>query len=134
MVAFVVDNSVAVAWLYPGQATAYTERVLESSGTSTLHTSFIWPAEFANAATVMVNRGILTDELGTEMIRMVDTLGLVIDRTPVDLRVLYQVSRRYGLSAYDASYLELAMRLNIPLATRDKALMKASQTLELFLA
>lgn len=134
MVAFVVDNSVVVAWLYEGQANAYTERVLESSGTSTLHTSFIWPAEFANAATVMVKRGILTDELGTAMIQMTDTLGLLVDRTPVDLRALYQVSRRFGLSAYDASYLELAMRLNIPLATRDTALMKASQTLGLFVA
>lgn len=134
MVAFVVDNSVVVAWLYAGQANAYTERVLESSGTSTLHTSFIWPAEFANAATVMVKRGILTDELGTAMIQMTDTLGLLVDRTPVDLRALYQVSRRFGLSAYDASYLELAMRLKIPLATRDTALMKASQTLGLFVA
>lgn len=62
MVAFVVDNSVVVSWLYAGQANAYTERVLESADTSTLHTSFIWPAEFANAATVMVKRGILTDE------------------------------------------------------------------------
>ena len=134
MVAFVVDNSVVVAWLYAGQANAYTEHVLESSGTSTLHTSFIWPAEFANAATVMVKRGILTDSLGTAMIQMTDTLGLLVDRTPVDLRALYQVSRRFGLSAYDASYLELAMRLKIPLATRDTALMKASQTLGLFVA
>lgn len=134
MVAFVVDNSVVVAWLYAGQANAYTERVLESSGTSNLHTSFIWPAEFANAATVMVKRGILTDELGTAMIQMADAVGLSVDRTPVDLRALYQLSRRYGLSAYDASYLELAIRLNIPLATRDTALMRASQALGLFLA
>jgi len=134
VVAFVVDNSVVVAWLYAGQANAYTERVLEISGTSTLHTSFIWPAEFANAATVMVQRGILTDSLGTAMIQMTDTFGLLVDRTPVDLRALYQMSRRFGLSAYDASYLELAMRLNIPLATTDTALMKASQTLGLFVA
>lgn len=133
MVAFVVDNSVVVAWLYQGQANAYTERVLESSGTSTLQTSFMWPAEFANAATVMVKRGILTDELGTAMIQMADALGLLVDRTPVDLGALYQLSRRFSLSAYDASYLELAMRLNIPLATRDTALMRASQTLGLFL-
>lgn len=132
MVAFVVDNSVVVAWLYAGQANAYSERALESSGTSILHTSFIWPAEFANAATVMVKRGILTDELGASMIQMVDAFGLSVDRAPVDLRALYQLSRRYGLRAYDASYLELAMRLNIPLATRDTALMRACQILGLF--
>lgn len=134
MVACIVDNSVVVAWLYPGQATQYTERLLERSGSSTLHASFIWPAEFANAASVMVKRGILTDELGAEMIRMVDAFDLVVDRTPADLRQIYQISRRYGLSAYDASYLELAIRLKLPLATRDAALKKASQTLDLFLS
>ena len=134
MVACIVDNSVVVAWLYPGQATAYTERLLERSGSSTLHASFIWPAEFANAASVMVKRGILTDELGAEMIRMVDAFDLVVDRTPADLRQIYQISRRYGLSAYDASYLELAIRLKLPLATRDAALKKASQSLDLFLS
>lgn len=134
MVACIVDNSVVVAWLYPGQSTAYTERLLESSGSSTLHASFIWPAEFANAASVMVKRGILTDELGAEMIRMVDAFDLVVDRTPADLRQIYQISRRYGLSAYDASYLELAIRLKLPLATRDATLKKASQTLDLFLS
>ena len=134
MVACIVDNSVVMAWLYPGQATAYTERLLERSGSSTLHASFIWPAEFANAASVMVKRGILTDELGAEMIRMVDAFDLVVDRTPADLRQIYQISRSYGLSAYDASYLELAIRLKLPLATRDAALKKASQTLDLFLS
>ena len=82
----------------------------------------------------MVKRGILTDELGAEMIRMVDAFDLVVDRTPADLRQIYQISRRYGLSAYDASYLELAIRLKLPLATRDAALKKASQTLDLFLS
>ncbi len=134
MVAFVVDNSVVVAWLYRAQATDYTERLLESSGTSTLHTSFIWPAEFANAASVMVKRGILTDDLGSAMIGVADTLRLVVDRAPADLREIYQVSRRHGLSAYDATYLELAMRLNVPLATRDTALKQASQALDLYLA
>jgi len=134
VVAFVVDNSVVVGWLYPAQATDYTERLLESSGTSTLHTSFIWPAEFANAASVMVKRSILTDDLGTAMIRMADTLSLVVDRAPADLREIYQISRRHGLSAYDATYLELAMRLNVPLATRDAALKQASQALDLYLA
>lgn len=120
--------------LYPGQVTQYTERLLERSGSSTLHASFIWPAEFTNAASVMVKRGILTDELGAEMIRMVDVFDLVVDRTPADLRQIYQISRRHGLSAYDASYLELAIRLKLPLATRDAALKKANQTLDLFLS
>lgn len=134
MAAFIVDNSVAVSWIYPVQATAYTERLLEIAAESTLHTAFIWPAEFANAACTMVKRAILTDDLGSAMLRMAETLDLMVDRTSVDLFSLYRVSRRHGLSAYDAAYLELAMRLNIPLATRDGALEKAARSLDLFLA
>lgn len=134
MVAFVVDNSVAVAWVYPRQATEYTERLLELSAGGTLHTAFIWPAEFTNAASVMVNRGLLSDELGKEMMSMVEKFGFVVDRAPVDSSKLYQICRQYRLSAYDAAYLELAMRMDIPLATRDAELRKAAETLNLYLA
>jgi len=132
--ACVVDNSVVVSWMYPAQATPYTERLLETTADSTLHTAFIWPAEFANAASVMVRRAILTEELGVEMIRMADALSLTVDRTPADLGSLYRISRRHGLSVYDAAYLELAVRLRLPLATRDLALEQAARSLELFLA
>jgi predicted nucleic acid-binding protein len=133
MVDFVVDNSVAVAWLYPGQATPYTEHLLERSTGNTLHTAFIWPAEFANAASVMVKRGLLTDDLGSAMIQTAETFGFMVDRAPADLIKLYQISRQHSLSVYDAAYLELAMRLGIPLATRDKVLAAASQSLDLYL-
>lgn len=134
MVAFVVDNSVAVAWVYPRQATEYTEKLLEVSVGATLYTAFIWPAEFTNAASVMVNRGLLSDDLGKEMILMIEHFGFVVDQAPADPGRLYQVSRQSRLSAYDASYLELAMRMNIPLATRDAELKKAAEKLNLYLA
>lgn len=133
MVAFVVDNSVAVGWLHPKQATEYTEKLLELSRTSTLHTAFIWPAEFANAANVLVKRGILTDELGKEMVALAGAFGFVVDRAPPEADKLYQISRLHGLSAYDAAYLELAMRLGVPLATGDTDLRRAAEQLDLFL-
>ncbi len=131
--ACVVDNSVVVSWVYPAQSTKYTERLLETTAEGTLHTAFIWPAEFANAASVMVRRAILTDELGVEMIRMADALSLTVDRTPADLGSLYRLSRCHGLSVYAAAYLELAMRLRLPMATRDAALEKAAKSLDLYL-
>lgn len=68
------------------------------------------------------------------MMRMVEALNLMVACAPADLISLYRVSRHHGLSAYDAAYLELAMRLNLPLATRDAALEKASRSLDLYLA
>ena len=59
-------------------------------------------------------------------------LQLNVDSAPVNLIKIYDVSQNYGLSAYDASYLELAIRLNLKLATRDKELVKAAQQVGLF--
>ena len=67
MVGVVVDNSIVVSWLHKGQANEYSERLLDAH-IDIFHTSFIWPAEFANVATVMVKRGILSCELGKSML------------------------------------------------------------------
>jgi predicted nucleic acid-binding protein len=133
MVAFVVDNSVAIAWVYPKQATEYTEQLLDSASHGLLHTAFIWPAEFANAANTLVNRGLLTDALGAEMIALSHDFGFIVDKAP-DPAELYAVSRKFGLTACDAAYLELAIRLNLPLATRDAGLTKAAKSLDLYLS
>jgi predicted nucleic acid-binding protein len=132
MVAFVVDNSVAIAWVYPKQSTEYTEKLLDSASHGLLHTAFIWPAEFANAANVLVNRGLLTEALGAEMISLSQDFGFIVDNVPAPAE-LYSVSRKYGLTAYDAAYLELSIRLNLPLATRDTELTKAAKNLNLYL-
>lgn len=131
--AFVVDNSVAIAWAYPQQATDYTEALLDRSGGSVLYTAFIWPAEFANATHTLVNRSVLSEELGSEMLLLGESFGLLVERAPA-LSRLYRISRQHRLSAYDAAYLELAMRMNIPLATRDAALKASAESVGLHLA
>lgn len=132
MVAFVVDNSVALAWAFPRQATAYTESLLDQATGARLHTAFIWPAEFANAVRTLEKRGLLSEALGTEMIGFARTLGLAVAPAP-DLAMLHALSRQYRLTAYDSAYLELAMRHSIPLATRDEDLARAAASLGLLL-
>lgn len=132
MVAFVVDNAIAIAWAYPRQATEYTERLLDSASLGLLHTAFIWPAEYANAASTLVNRGVLSEELGSEMMALGNDFGLIVNPAPSPAE-LYAIARQHGLTAYDAAYLELAIRLNLPLATRDSDLAKAAKKLNLYL-
>jgi predicted nucleic acid-binding protein len=131
--AFVVDNSVVIAWAYPRQATDYTEALLDRSGGSMLYTAFIWPAEFANATHTLVNRGVLSEVLGDEMLVLGESFGLLVERAPA-LGRIYRISRQHRLSAYDAAYLELAVRMNIPLATRDAALKAAAESIGLHFA
>ncbi len=133
MVAFVVDNSVAMAWTYPKQANEYTEKLLDVGSHGLLHTAFIWPAEFANATVTLVNRGLLIEGDASEVLAMANDFGFIVDK-PQSPESLYTVSREFGLSAYDAAYLELAIRLNLPLATRDKGLRQAAEKLNLYFA
>ena len=129
----VVDNSIALAWAFPRQATSYTERLLDQTRAAQLHTAFIWPAEFANAVRALEQRGLLSEEQGIEMVGFGRTLGFSVASAP-DLATLYAVSRQYRLTSQDASYLELAMRLSIPLATRDEELARAADSLGLLMA
>lgn len=131
--ACVIDNSVVVSWLYPAQTSAYTEALLERIGRSTLHVAFIWPAEYANTAAALVRRGLLDEAQGEEMIALAGRLNLNVDRMPPASDALYRLARQYALSAYDAAYLELALRLRCPLATRDTALERAARAEGLFL-
>ena len=64
----------------------------------------------------------------SEFIALIDGLPIVIDeRTPnFALSSVLELSRRQQLSAYDASYLELAMRRGVPLATKDNDLARAA--------
>lgn len=133
MVAFVVDNSVAIAWSLKNQATEYTERLLTEASLGLLHTAFIWPAEFANVINVVVRRGMITEERGSEIVAFARDFDFIVDRPP-DSPTLYRLCREHNLSAYDAAYLELAMRLNMPLATRDADLASAAKKLNLFFA
>jgi predicted nucleic acid-binding protein len=129
----VIDNSVVVSWLYPAQAAPYTEALLERVGGGALHAAFIWPAEYANTAAVMVRRGLLSEAQGEDMLGLAARLNLSIDAVPPDPMALYRLARQHALSAYDAAYLELALRLKLPLATRDSALERAARAHDLFL-
>ena len=73
-------------------------------------------------------KGRISPARASEFIALIDGLPIVIDeRTPnVALSTVLELSRRELLSAYDASYLELAMRRGVPLATKDNDLARAA--------
>lgn len=56
-----------------------------------------------------------------------EALDLVTDKTPPSARTIASTCRRYALSAYDAAYFELALRLGVPLAAKDGPLVEAAR-------
>ena len=73
-------------------------------------------------------RGRCSEAEATRFVTLLEALPLNVDGRTSDkaLHEILQLGREHGLSAYDAAYLELAMREGVPIATQDKALLRAA--------
>jgi predicted nucleic acid-binding protein len=135
---FVLDASIALSWCFEDEGDDYAERVLESLVGSEAATASLWPLEMANGLLTAERRGRIEPAASSEFMRLLLSLPIVID--PVarrrSLESAVELGRRHGLTSYDAAYLELAMRLEVPLATLDEALADAARRegVELFLS
>lgn len=129
---FVIDNSVTMRWLFgDGSETdrLYAESVLIQLQTqeSQVVAPAVWPLEVGNVIARAEAKGWLTEARSAVFLALLRDMAIEIDRRSGEFAHAdtLQLARRYGLSTYDASYLELALREGIPLATNDAALRKA---------
>ena len=128
MTDLVLDASVALSWCFKNEATAAGDRLLERLATEAASVPAIWHLEIANVLALSERRRRITPANSNEFIALLETLDVVIDEeTPSRAlgRVL-DLARAERLTAYDAAYLELAMRLGIPLASKDADLCDAA--------
>ena len=127
---FVVDASVTLAWCFPGEGTNGTEALLDqlATGSAAIAPS-IWPFEVANALLMGERRKRITMAQVTAMLERI--AGLPISLDPIWLDSLFgqvlSLARQQHLTEYDASYIELALRENLPLATLDDQLRRAAR-------
>ena len=131
MTDLVLDASVALSWCFKNEATADGDRVLERLAAEAASVPTIWHLEIANVLALGERRGRITPARSSEFIALLETLAIFIDEeTPSRAlgRVL-DLARAERLTAYDAAYLELAMRLGIPLASKDADLCNAAERL-----
>lgn len=128
MGSFVVDNSVVIAWLFEDESSPYAEGVMDDAQGNTLHVPRVWPLELGNALVVAERRGRITE---SQLARMLALIGdLPIQVTPTneerELDEVLGLAREHALTTYDASYLDLAVTMGLPLATQDKSLRRAA--------
>ena len=131
MTDLVLDASVALSWCFKNEATEAADRVLERLADEAASVPAIWHLEVSNVLALSERRRRITPAGSTEFIAMLETLTIVVDdETPSRAfgRVL-DLARGERLTAYDAAYLELAMRLGIPLASKDGDLCDAAERL-----
>lgn len=128
----VVDASVTVAWCFEDEKTPYTEEILNKmiQGAEALVPSH-WPLEIVNALLQAEKRKRLTTAQATLFLKQLEGFKITTDSTPLP-RVFDWIlleARRQNLTAYDAAYLELALRSGLPLATLDTNLKRAAKDL-----
>ena len=127
---FVLDCSVTMAWVFPDEASDITARLRDSLLEDRAFVPSLWPVEVGSVLLSATRRGrIHADEWA--LIRA-SLHALPIEIEPVStLRVweaALSLADRFHLSVYDATYLELATRMRLPLATLDKSLAEAART------
>lgn len=130
MSAFVLDCSVAISWLFEDEATSDTDALLERLQEERAIVPNLWRLEIGNVLSQAERKSRIPS---SELARFLD----LISRLPIDVdaetdsRALHDIlalARAEILTTYDAAYLELAMRRGIPLATHDRALIRAADS------
>ena len=125
MSAFVVDASVSAAWFLPDEATPFTEAALQATIDREVWVPALWLLETGNLLLSAQRRRRIAAAKRQELVSHAQALRLRVDREPVAMTALDALAARHALSAYDAAYLELALRRSLPLATLDAALLRA---------
>ena len=126
--AFVLDASIAACWAFDDEDHPVAALALERIRVDEAIAPSLWWFEVRNTLIVNERRGRLNEADTTIFLRELSRFGVTIDREPQEASIL-AFARQHRLTIYDASYLELAQREAIPLASLDNDLRKAASAL-----
>ena len=127
MTTIIPDASAAGAWMFPDESDPTVDALLDAveegeyDGLVPVH----WFLEVRNSLVMGARRGRIAREDVAEYLSDLSSLDLTAD-TEADLDEVVELAMRYGLTMYDAVYLELALRTGSPLATLDAQLRRAA--------
>lgn len=127
---FVLDASVALSWFIDPTVAPLAKRVQQSllQGDRAI-VPHLWRPEIANGFLMAHKRGVLTGVRSTQAFAEVDLLlSQSIENVDhhLSIRRVVTAAQHFGLTAYDATYLETARELQLPLATLDRSLAAAA--------
>ena len=126
----VIDSSVAIAWCFPDEQDTYSQSVLDALTSERAMVPDLWHLEVANTLLVGERRKRSTQANTVTWLGFLASLPIGVDEETKAHAFgdTLSLAREHNLSAYDAAYLELAMRRGLPLATLDDKLKTAAQT------
>ncbi len=123
---FALDCSLTMAWCFEDEATPYSESVLDALAEGEAVVPPIWSLEVANVLIVGERKKRLVPAQSLRFVELLQNLPITLDADVRPLGELLGLAREQGLSSYDASYLDLAVRTGLPLASLDGDLLEAA--------
>ncbi len=128
---FILGSSMTFAWCFPDEKAPAPEAVLNSLAAARAIVPSLWHLEVANSLLIGDRRKRSTEADTINWLRFLASLPIVIDEETASRAwsAVLVLARSHNLSAYDASYLELAMRRGLSLATLDEKLKGAAKTI-----
>ena len=126
---WVIDASVTMPWFFPDEATPFTERLLDEMGAQPLWAPALWVLECTNVLQIAQRRRRIEATRRAEIASELAALAVRIEHESPDFVVLDRLAATHVLSAYDAVYLELALRRSLTLVSLGERLIAAAHGL-----
>lgn len=130
MAAMVLDSSMTLAWFLPDEAATAPKELLDRVTDDGAVVPSLWPVEVGNAFLVAQRARRVTAAARMKALQQLALLPIELD-TETTARAWsnsFALGEHYGLTLYDAVYLELAIRRDLPLASFDRPLCNAARS------
>jgi predicted nucleic acid-binding protein len=124
--ASVLDASVTLPWFLQDERTAFTDALFAALGREEYWVPYIWRLEFPNALLAAERKRRIDRQTRHEALELAGGMAVRVDMAPVNMKTISTLAERRDLTTYDASYIELALRMGIGLITLDRDLAAAA--------
>ena len=127
---FVLDCSVTMSWCFSKETTKQTLSVRDRLLQTHCIVPSIWSLEVNNVLWAAIRNKKISDLQATRFRYLLKSIPIQIDyqASELDQNVIFELSKKFNITCYDAAYLELALREKLALATLDKPLSKAAKS------
>jgi predicted nucleic acid-binding protein len=126
----VIDSSISIAWCFPDEKDLYSQTILDALASEHAFVPSLWRLEVVNTLVVGERRKRSTQVDTAVWLGFFSSLPISVDdeTNAQAFGNTLTLARDHNLSAYDAAYLELAIRRGLSLATLDEKLKSAAHT------
>lgn len=134
--AVVLDASVSLAWCFGDESNDHADAMLQRANDQGAVVPAIWTMEVANALLVAERRGRINEAATARMVDLLLSVPVEVEAAGNEhgLLAVLPVARTHSLSLYDAAYVELAARRDLPLATLDRRMRQAAEAMGVAIA